>query len=445
MRQFTFILRIVDAIELMIPNKLEIEALSLSLNVSKWHLQHEFKRYTGMSVGHYYRARLLSLAAKEIADSHRRLIDIALDFGFDSHEAFYRAFKKQFLVSPKHLKYSPHFAQFLVVSPITLNYLEFVQHLEKNRPSLCHFDKVEVQGVSEVFPSISINEGKFMPPLRKLWSEFERATQDWQHQGRRYYTLEYRNNCSYLSGLFQMVAACDGNNEGSDRILTCVSLPARKLWQFELPDVSYVASFFHYLHLVFMPNHHLSAKVLPIIWQQQQDESLMCSIELITQQDNVLPKSIRYLSNRLVQLPTLVGQFDHHQTGSHNILKEQRLSDIVAHYMSKVGLVNDGKGAILIGQNEDGIFSPHHDYDSAYFEFSETGDDVESASYLQCKLEGTLKAIGDDLEMLYYHYLADSPFYLVRGYEWITSLISMDSENEDQEWKMELLIPAKKR
>ncbi|WP_241801541.1 helix-turn-helix transcriptional regulator [Vibrio genomosp. F10] len=461
MRSFTFIMRIVDTIECLLPKKLDVAMLSQTLNVSRWHLQHEFKRYTGMSVGHYYRARLLSLAVKEIADTDKRLLDIALDFGFDSHEAFYRAFKKQFHVSPKHLKSAPHFADFLVITPISTHYLEFVEEIAVNPPYRSHFKRIEVHGVPEVFPSISNSGEEFKRPLGRLWSEFDSATKRWNHQNRQYFTLEYRNNCSYLSGLFQMLAACDGPNEESEHVLTKVILPARSVWNFQVRNIDYIAPFFKYLELVFMPAHQLFVKALPIVWQQRPDGSLICSIELLAQQVSALPSSVTHLSKKLVMLSAHFGHLTRYTVGSHCVLKAYRLADIVAHFIGNIEAINQGKGAILIGQHdEQGVFSPQHDYDCAYFEFSKTGSEVSQASYLQCKLEGTVKDIGDALESLYCHYLVESPFYLVRGYEWITSLKPLDDHglgsvnaqvngggpfSEDQKWTMELLIPAKKR
>ncbi|MGF1722066.1 helix-turn-helix transcriptional regulator [Vibrio kyushuensis] len=445
MRQFTFIMRIVDSIELMLPRKLDVTKLAQQLNVSKWHLQHEFKRYTGMSVGHYYRARLLSLAAIEIANSDKRLIDIALEFGFDSHEAFYRAFKKQFHVSPKHLKYSSRFAEFIFELPITPAYLTFVSTMEASPPVRSVFSSTRVQGVPEVFLSISICGDEFSVPLKKLWSEFEQATDGWNHQDRKYYTLEYRNNCTYLSGLFQMLVVCDGLPEESKHTLTEVTLPTRDMWQFRVENVESIAVFFQYLHLVFMPKHQFTVKALPIIWHQQPDGVLICSIELLAQQENTLPKSVLELGTKLVTRPLQQGALDSYQISSHCVLKHQRLSEVITHFKSKQQLINSGLGAILIGRDEQGVFEPKHDYDSAFFEFSQGSGQVLPASYLQCKLQGTVREIGDDLEMLYYYYLSESPFYLVRGYEWITSLISIGPKSEDQEWQMELLIPVKKR
>jgi len=48
----------------------------------------------------YVRKRRLARAAEQVADPKRRIIDVALDHGFQSHETFTRAFKRMFGMTP---------------------------------------------------------------------------------------------------------------------------------------------------------------------------------------------------------------------------------------------------------------------------------------------------------------------------------------------------------
>lgn len=59
-----------------------------------------FSYMTGMTLSEYIRKRRLSLAAQEIRRSDERIIDIALKYGYDSADAFSRAFAKQHGVTP---------------------------------------------------------------------------------------------------------------------------------------------------------------------------------------------------------------------------------------------------------------------------------------------------------------------------------------------------------
>ena len=55
----------------------------------------------------YLRYRRLAFALKEIRDTKRSILDIALEYGFSSHEAFTRAFKEAYSVSPKDYRKNP--------------------------------------------------------------------------------------------------------------------------------------------------------------------------------------------------------------------------------------------------------------------------------------------------------------------------------------------------
>ena len=55
----------------------------------------------------HLRLRQLAFALKEVRDSERSLLDIAFDYGFSSHEAFTRAFKGTYGVTPSEYRKKP--------------------------------------------------------------------------------------------------------------------------------------------------------------------------------------------------------------------------------------------------------------------------------------------------------------------------------------------------
>jgi len=76
-------------------------------NYSLWHSARIFKELTGKSVFEYIRMLRLTMAAKALRDTSTRVIDVAFDFVFDSHEGFTRAFAKEFNITPKTYQTSP--------------------------------------------------------------------------------------------------------------------------------------------------------------------------------------------------------------------------------------------------------------------------------------------------------------------------------------------------
>lgn len=59
-----------------------------------------FSYMTGMTLSQYIRRRRLTLAAQEMRESTLRVIDIAVKYGYDSADAFSRAFAKQHGATP---------------------------------------------------------------------------------------------------------------------------------------------------------------------------------------------------------------------------------------------------------------------------------------------------------------------------------------------------------
>lgn len=74
--------------------------LALQFGYSRSHFDRLFTRALGESLGNYIRRRKLIHAAHALATSTQKIIEIALDHGFDSHEAFTRAFQRAFIHSP---------------------------------------------------------------------------------------------------------------------------------------------------------------------------------------------------------------------------------------------------------------------------------------------------------------------------------------------------------
>src|SRR6476620_1913025 len=72
--------------------------------VSRFHLVRAFATATGISVMRYVRARRLSKAAQALAAGAPDILSLALDADYSSHEAFTRAFRDHFGVTPEAVR-----------------------------------------------------------------------------------------------------------------------------------------------------------------------------------------------------------------------------------------------------------------------------------------------------------------------------------------------------
>lgn len=91
-------------IEDRLADELDLEDIARSANSSSANFQRIFTVVTGMTVGDYIRARRLSLAGKELAESGGKVIDTAIKYGFDTAESFTKAFTRFHGVTPSAAK-----------------------------------------------------------------------------------------------------------------------------------------------------------------------------------------------------------------------------------------------------------------------------------------------------------------------------------------------------
>ena len=86
---------------------LSLKCLSDKLGYSECHISRKFKEISGMQFRDYLRYRRLAFALKELRDTENSILNIALKYGFSSHEAFTRAFKEAYSITPSEYRHNP--------------------------------------------------------------------------------------------------------------------------------------------------------------------------------------------------------------------------------------------------------------------------------------------------------------------------------------------------
>ena len=88
---------------------LTLRSVASALGYSEYYVSRKFREVSGMQLREYLRSRKLAFALRDVRDSARGLLDIAMDYGFSSHEAFTRAFKDAYGVTPSEYRRSECF------------------------------------------------------------------------------------------------------------------------------------------------------------------------------------------------------------------------------------------------------------------------------------------------------------------------------------------------
>ena len=92
-------------IERHLDRPLTLGDLAHACGVSQFHLAHAFGQTTNFSVMQYVRGRRLTEAAQALASGTAPdILNLALDAGYGSHEAFSRAFRAQFGTTPEMVR-----------------------------------------------------------------------------------------------------------------------------------------------------------------------------------------------------------------------------------------------------------------------------------------------------------------------------------------------------
>jgi len=100
----TGIQRAIDYMEDHITEDIDYAAAARQSCSSEYHFGRVFSILCGMTVGEYVRCRRLSLAGMALAEQKIRVIDAALQYGYDSPDSFTRAFTRFHGITPSEAR-----------------------------------------------------------------------------------------------------------------------------------------------------------------------------------------------------------------------------------------------------------------------------------------------------------------------------------------------------
>ncbi len=153
----------IDYIEDNLDKNINFEIAAKEVGMSAFYFHRIFSAIIGISPTKYIRNRRLTVAAQEISKNNKNILDIALKYGFESHEAFSRAFKNFHGVVPKMAKTNGN--EFKNFSKANLD-------IEINANSILSYriESKDIIKVATLFRNFNI-ENKYEIP--KYWKELK--------------------------------------------------------------------------------------------------------------------------------------------------------------------------------------------------------------------------------------------------------------------------------
>jgi AraC family transcriptional regulator len=184
MHAWEAIQKTLDYIEEHIGEDIRIEELAETAALSVFYYQRLFSRLVKKPVREYMKLRRMARASEVLQNKEHRILDVALDFGFGSHETFTRAFKEVYGMTPEQYRDNPVFLNQFDKPDLLLGYVLIDEGvplisdgliLEMNRKNL---DKpVDFMGLVGYVPipgQIPAGESTGVDMPGEIWKRFHR-------------------------------------------------------------------------------------------------------------------------------------------------------------------------------------------------------------------------------------------------------------------------------
>lgn len=108
-------------VESNVTSDIALDDIADRVGLSRFHLTRAFGQSFGRSLISYLRGRRLSEAAKRLASGAPDILQVALEAGYGSHEAFTRAFRGEFGLTPERFRSAPDLTSIKLTEAFHMN------------------------------------------------------------------------------------------------------------------------------------------------------------------------------------------------------------------------------------------------------------------------------------------------------------------------------------
>lgn len=96
--------KVINYMEHHLDGEIDLSAITILVNASESDIQRSFKMITGLTIKEYIHNRRMTRAALTLKANEKRIMDIALDYGYKTAESFSKAFKQFHGCTPMEAK-----------------------------------------------------------------------------------------------------------------------------------------------------------------------------------------------------------------------------------------------------------------------------------------------------------------------------------------------------
>lgn len=263
----------IEFIEDHMNEEINIDNLAKLASLSPFYYQRLFSRLVKKPVAEYIKLRRMAKATEILLQKDKRILDIALDLGFSSHEHFTRTFKDTFGLTPDDYRKNPVALNRMTKPELLLHYTLIDEGvplitegivLEINRKEITkplYFTGIKKEIPVQLLDGLGTESG--VDPLDSLWRSFHDnkvtklgLSEDSEEIGVAYPCMQ-EGYFSYFAG------ARSGSGEGSESFMNW-ELPVGEyiVCSFEaecfealVMDAIYKAQ--HYIYNTWLPKHNL--------------------------------------------------------------------------------------------------------------------------------------------------------------------------------------------
>lgn len=155
----------IDFVEKHLYDKITVHEMAAASHYSTYHFCRIFKALVGDSPKQYLRKRRLTVAAKRLLIEKVGLLELSLDCQFESQEAFTRAFKDQFNITPGQYRKQNDPFRLLYQDQFSPHMLNHLQNKLSMEPEIVSQPGMKLVGIANRYQSGGLQ-------LKDLWLAF---------------------------------------------------------------------------------------------------------------------------------------------------------------------------------------------------------------------------------------------------------------------------------